>query len=360
MICTNHTTKFQTALDNQIKTAKSLDICVGYCANKTIELYSQRLINIAKTGPVRLILGMYQGEGAFSAALYSNLIQLHKDLVNVATTNGIKGSGVYICKEREYSGKIYVIGQEHSELVWLGSNNFSEAGLASHLGACATIKDPKDVKEIKEYIDYLCSSEISVTIDKFRFTKAPEKIDLHRLPTTKTLPSSLVLDASLEIPLNVDEQERSALNLCFSSGRVDSKGIYTPRPWYEVEISSNQKVRSDSIYPQTNNVESTIKNLKKNHKCEFKALLFDGNKYYETKLSTYSDYNKAMGSNPRTVLGEFIKGKLQEAGVLKRGDLITSDTLAAYGKDFVTLTRYTDTSKPKATDLSDKVYILEF
>ena len=54
-------------------------------------------------------------------------------------------------------------------------------------------------------------------------------------------------------------------------------------------------------------------------------------------------------SGGRETLGRFIKGRLEAAGVLQRGGLITSDTLAAYGRDSITLQK-----------IDDKNYILEF
>lgn len=63
---------------------------------------------------------------------------------------------------------------------------------------------------------------------------------------------------------------------------------------------------------------------------------------FSTNLSTYSDGNKAMGSKPRTIFGEFIKGGLESAGVLRRGEPITDEVLEAYGRDSVTLTKLTN------------------
>lgn len=76
---------------------------------------------------------------------------------------------------------------------------------------------------------------------------------------------------------------------------------------------------------------------------EFTAYLtHDGVTYRKASLSTYSDGNKAMGSKPRTIFGEFIKGGLESAGVLRRGEPITDEVLEAYGRDSVTLTKLTN------------------
>ena len=82
---------------------------------------------------------------------------------------------------------------------------------------------------------------------------------------------------------------------------------------------------------------------KKSLRMEFTAYLtHDGVTYRKASLSTYSDGNKAMGSKPRTIFGEFIKGGLESAGVLRRGEPITDEVLEAYGRDSVTLTKLTN------------------
>lgn len=44
------------------------------------------------------------------------------------------------------------------------------------------------------------------------------------------------------------------------------------------------------------------------------------------------------------MLGEFLKGTLERAGVLRKGELITDDMLDAYGRQAVTLEKLEDGS----------------
>ena len=67
------------------------------------------------------------------------------------------------------------------------------------------------------------------------------------------------------------------------------------------------------------------------------------------ELSTYSDNNKALASTPREILGEFMKSRLEANTSLRRGDTITEDILAEYGRNSVTLTK-----------LSNGEYVLTF
>ncbi len=53
------------------------------------------------------------------------------------------------------------------------------------------------------------------------------------------------------------------LNLSRGKGRI-SNGKYKPRPWYEVEISSDDVTRSNPVYPKTPNTAPTIKHQKNN------------------------------------------------------------------------------------------------
>ena len=77
-------------------------------------------------------------------------------------------------------------------------------------------------------------------------------------------------------------------------------------------------------------------------------------------MQTYGDYNKAMGSTPRTILGEFLKGQLEKARVLRCPEEITTETLSAYGRNDVTLIRYTNKLLPNTDDLSNKVFCFGF
>ncbi len=72
------------------------------------------------------------------------------------------------------------------------------------------------------------------------------------------------------------------------------------------------------------------------------------------------EINKAMGSTPRTILGEFLKGQLEKARVLRCPEEITTETLSAYGRNDVTLIRYTNKLLPNTDDLSNKVFVLDF
>lgn len=353
---------FDKVFSSCLAKSSNTDICVGYCSIQTVAKYRKTMINAASRGRLRLIVGMYSAQGNFPAKLYSALMDLHRALSAASA-----GSGVFvtIC---DYHGKIYAFDPTSPSAaissVWLGSSNFSPFGLGARLEACAKLSDPQTIREATDYIDFLCKKK-SVPITGVTFTKPPVSaaVSLNKLPYLNSLPASLVLDGSMSLPLNVDSQPQSGLNLCKGAGR--KSGLkFTPRNWYEVEISSSLQTRNNPLYPKADNAIHQKRNAvqKTSNHCEFAAYLTDGSHYWKCRLSTYSDGYKAMGSNPRELLGQFLKGMLELAGVLKRGETITGDTLALYGRNDVTLSRYTDTSLPPDPEgkLRDKVFVLSF
>ena len=70
-------------------------------------------------------------------------------------------------------------------------------------------------------------------------------------------------------------------------------------------------------------------------------------------MKVFADYGKNIAtsdlSGGRETLGKFLKGKLEDKGVLKEGDLITSETLLEYGNDTLRLYK-----------LDNHEYIMEF
>ena len=136
-------------------------------------------------------------------------------------------------------------------------------------------------------------------------------------------------------------QPASSLNLYFDKGRKDkNSGRYTPRPWYEVEVTSQKKEQDNPIYP------------KGDWTAYVKEKTNGNTSYYKIPMVTSSGKKtspKAIQSKDgRHILGELIKGKMERAGSLKKHEQITRDTLDLYGRDYIELTK-----------ISDRIYFLE-
>lgn len=337
MLNTNESLTFEKVFSREIKRSTGVDIAVGYCGLGAATAFHKELVRVARKGRVRLILGMYRVDGSLSKRLHDALTELHRDLRLIPDRQN-DGTGVYVTTV-DYHGKLYLFDAGVSSMAWIGSNNFSDEGLKTRLELCTQVVNPKDLEEARRFVDSLCDPMRSITIDKLGVTAGPAA-SLKQLPVITKLPTTEVV-GTMCIRLRPSEQPKSALNLCFGSGRRNLLGIYTPRPWYEIELSACKEETSNPVYPKP----AVLPAGKKGARVEFKAYLTnDGVRYRETTLSTYSDGNKALGSNPRNILGEFIKGTLERAGVLRRGELITDDTLAEYARDYVTLTKLDDGS----------------
>lgn len=351
MFYTNRSVKFGTALSKQLKNCTELDIAVGFCGLDMIKKYRRQLEAIAHRGRVRLILGMYRLDGSLPKTLYLELCDLHRSLTTIAKANGIAGTGVRIT-QLDYHGKVYRLVCGQASRYFVGSNNFSGAGLDTRLEACVVPPDA-DYQSIDKYIEWLAEDSRSITIDKLQYrNSASAATKLSTITPLRSLPANLSVVGTMTIKLRPTEQPVSSLNLSQGKGRLNQKtGAYTPRPWYEAEITSQPGERSNPLYPKVAAPKTVVQNGKSrqdNH-CEFNAYLSDGVLFWPCKLYTYSDYSKALASSPRSLLGEFLKGRLEKAGVLRRGETITANTLAEYGTDFVTLTK-----------LSDGSYVLTF
>ena len=345
MFYTNEELAFADVVEQRLKTCTAADIAVGYCGFDMIKRFGPALRKAAAKGRVRLILGMYRIQGTLSGKLHAELLALHEQLQRAAEDRN-DGTGVYITQV-DYHGKIYRFMQGMSRTVWVGSCNFSDAGLKGNLESCVMVP-AADQQAVEDYVDRLADPKCSVTIDCFDCR--PPSRTLGNAVTA--LPAGALPVGSLDIVLRVDQQPNSSLNLCFEEGRKQN-GVYMPRPWYEVEITVDKETRENPLYPKcTAPVITSTKNgkPKKILKNEFSAYLSDGIRYWPCRLATYSDHSKALASTPeRHTLGEFIKGQLEKAGVLARGNRITSAVLAQYGRDFVTLTK-----------LSNGEYVLTF
>ena len=141
-------------------------------------------------------------------------------------------------------------------------------------------------------------------------------------------------DLTFEIPLKGDEAHRSGLNASFGEGRRNSQGFVIPRPWYEVELIVPKSITTLNGYPQADSGGES---------GSFSAVTDDG---WEFRCKVSGDYSKNFRSeDDLKILGKWIKGRLENAGVLKPGERVTDATLSKYGRSSISLTKLNDTDK---------------
>jgi len=105
--------------------------------------------------------------------------------------------------------------------------------------------------------------------------------------------------------------------IIFDNGRKNpTTGLYAPRPWYEIEITSESKDRESHFYPKSELKEGS----RHSRTGYFTAFIQDNGTIYKIKMFVGSDHGKAIASatesGGRATLGKIIKGKLERARCL--------------------------------------------
>ncbi len=134
-------------------------------------------------------------------------------------------------------------------------------------------------------------------------------------------------DLKFQIPLKGNEAPKSSLNPFFGEGRKNIQGFIIPRPWYEVELIVPKSITQSDGYP----------NSKITQDNSFPVITDDG---WSFQCKVSGDYSKNFRScNDLKILGKWIKGRLENAGALKPGELVTDTTFYKYGRSSIDFTR---------------------
>lgn len=343
MVSTNHRDfggSFGKEIQHQLATCESLEIATGYFGVALVEKLTPSLIEIAQRGFCRLLVGMIFNEGV-STKQKQALEELDKHLRSVNDQ-----SGVFLTLQ-QFHGKVYRLKFPSDERIYVGSSNLSDSGFRHNLEFNVLVADEATQVSIRSFLHFIFKndcpisaplSEVELVIkSRGRRDSIETQADNSSLSTcliSKNKFPSVTPLSVIEIELRVDRQPNSSLNLFFDKGRKNQHGKYSPRPWYEVEVTSTALERLHGDYPIG----------------EFDAFVSEGDEFYLIPMVATSQHNKAIFSRGnRRVLGEWIKGKLQKLGHLTHGERITSDTLSDYGNNKLILKKF-----------AEKKYFMEF
>jgi len=344
---------FLAEFKKKIKESTDLVIASGYFGSSILLEFQEDLVDIARRGNCKILLGMIFHGGV--SLKQQDILRS----VNAKIRQVNQDAGIFI-SIRPYHGKIYQFQSKkyNSNELYLGSSNFSKEGFATRNECTAKIDNNNIKNEVNAYLKKLFDEN---------FAKRIEDVELrHREKVGDKKPSKLLKDYEIDkskfpdikktigicpIELRVDEQPQSGLNLYFGRGRKNQNGQYKTRPWYEIEIGTNQSDRDNDFYPLS--TPNPRKKGSKSREGRFTAFAEDDGKFYEFEMRVFADYGKnissAGGSGGRETLGKFIKGKLEKQGLLKEGEAITTEVLMEYGSNTLKLHK-----------IDDIKYILEF
>ena len=315
-----------------IPQTSQLDIAVGYVSSdalielqKTIELNNNiRTLN--------LIVGMHYFD-RFTKLQYDAAMHLNDFL----RSNQL--GGVRLVHAFRYHGKLYSYSNNEGPFAGIiGSNNLSSIvdGGVRVYESSVLLRDATSVKQMNDFIFRLMQTSTKniaeLEIDTFNDENA--LLDGHEF-VEKVSPQKLAAaicaktDISFEIPIKPYEvSPQSNLNVFFGKGRESKNGLVKPRHWYEVELIVPKSVTSQPGYPQSQ-TENAV----------FTVITDDG---WSFKCKVSGDYSKNFRSEgDLKILGKWLKGRLENAGVLTVGTPVTSDSLNHYGRKSFTLTQTT-------------------
>ena len=132
--------------------------------------------------------------------------------------------------------------------------------------------------------------------------------------------------SGLSFDLPVKSTPKSNLNAFFGKGRKNIRtGVVRPRPWYETEVIVPKRITELLGYP-----------IKHSGLGRVITVFTDDGWSFKCKIS--GDYSKNLRSeDDLKTLGLWIKGRLENRGVLKVGEPVIEETLRRYGRDTIQL-----------------------
>lgn len=321
---------FSDAFYSLLPQASKLDIAVGYVSSDSlVEL--QKTIELNKNiQQMNLIVGMHYFD-RFTKVQYNAAMRLNDFL----TENHL--GGVRLVTAFRYHGKLYSYSNTTGPFAGIiGSNNLSSIvdGGTRTYESSVLFDDSASAKKMNDFIIQLTNNatkniaeleidsfnDENALLDGHEFVKKVSSHDVALVMYSRT-------KTSFEIPIKPYEvSPQSNLNVFFGKGREAKNGLVKPRHWYEVELIVPKTVTSQPGYPQSKT------------DCAVFTVITDDGWSFSCKVS--GDYSKNFRSEgDLKILGKWLKGRLENAGVLKVGEPVTAETLKQYGRDSFTLTQ---------------------
>lgn len=321
---------FEDAFYDLLSKSSKLDIAVGYVSSDALAELQKMIELNANIKELNLTIGMHYFD-LFTKLQYDAAMQLNEFL------SDNKIGGVRLVTAFRYHGKLYSYSNESGPFAGIiGSNNLSSIvdGGTRVYESSILLDDRSSVCEMNDFITQL-SQKAAKNISELEINKFIVKNSLledHEL--VKKVDSQIMAmlmynrtKTSFEIPIKPFEvSPHSNLNVFFGKGRESRNGLVKPRHWYEVELIVPKEVTSQPGYPRSKTDEAV-----------FNVVTDDG---WSFKCKVSGDYSKNFRSEgDLKILGKWLKGRLENAGVLKVGEPVTTETLKRYGRNSFTLTK---------------------
>lgn len=320
----NSNKTFSDVFFEQYFYSDGINLATGFISEDSI-VELKRLIE-ENQRKINLIIGMHYFDG-ITHPQYDAVCSLNEYLQEKEL------GGVFIVNALKFHGKVYCFYNANNPLTSiLGSSNLSNLSMSNNNFEVDLFSDDKNllknvdglIKNLKTKasIDFVSWNNINFLVRNDLLTDLDDVISISSSDLSNI--QNNLTNITFEIPLKSSEKhQKSNLNCFFGKGRVDKKGIVRPRPWYEVELIVPKFVTGKKEYPQKDK--------------PFYVNTDDGWRF-ECKVN--GDFKKNFRSaKDLTILGKWIKGRLENAGVLKVGEKVSENTLQRYGRDNFTFTK---------------------
>lgn len=316
---------YRTTLINE---AAKFNIATGFITSDAlVEL--KRIVEI-RNGDfvVNLFVGMNYLDG-FTKLQYATLQELNSFLCDNSYGK------VYVSPKALFHGKMYSFLDKNNSCLggFVGSSNLgsflstTQNYIESDVylnGTDAMIVDTNiqaiiqnigvDFSDADPVSDFL-QAETDLLKGNERVTKIPDD-EFNSFMTTLT-------NKTVEVPLKTEP--KSNLNTYFGAGKTP--GRYSPRSWYEVELIVPKSTQNVELLPDKDSGPFTV--ITPNH--------------YSFACERQGDYSKNLrSSGDLRILGKWIKGEMENAGVIRCGQKVTQQTLDDFGKSKIVLRESTD------------------
>lgn len=279
--------------------------------------------NINKLPNMSILAGMHHYDG-FTKSQYNAYNSLSKELIS-------KGKGnAYICKAFPFHGKVYTFLKNSIPFAAIvGSSNMSHLSSSkSRIFEVDLFIDDTNITAELYKMQMEVISKASIGMDGYVNPNIIDKNNLmdhidgvERVNNTEYNHVLSTLSTNV-FQLELKCENKSNMNVFFGKGRTNTKtGLTRPRPWYEVEVIVSNKITSLPGYPCNTN---------------FTVYTDDG---YKFDCTTNGDYSKNFRTHgDLKTLGSWIKGRLEDKGILNAGEFITEQMLHDYGQNYIELT----------------------
>lgn len=324
---------FAEAFYSLIPQTRQLNIAVGYVSSDSL-MELKRVVELnSNIQKLNLIIGMHYFEHftkvQYNAAMVLNDFLTENHLGEVRLVNAFK-----------YHGKLYSYSKDSGPFAGIiGSNNLSsivESGSRVYESSFLIDQIPQ-AKQMKEFIDSLSRKAArniaELEIDTFNATN-PVLDGLDSVDKLSPGQQAEILTSLSEIRFDIPAktEPKSNLNCYHGKGRENMHThLVKPRHWYEVELIAPISMRRSIGYPKGTPSDQPD--------TEFRVFTDDGFSFLcKVNGGEVDLWNKNLrSSGDLTILGKWIKGRLENEGVLTVGDVITDETLNAYGRNTITM-----------------------